>query len=177
MCIGITGLTASAARCSPRATTRIWTAARETTATGTTRRGAVFETAPVPYRAITSTTPIIPWPVTLGISARLRDWAERHTRFKAMQVTHYAIAFLILNAVLTFPLSVYEGFYREHQYGLATQTFGGWIGDRFHHEHDARLAAEHRHTVMAGRTLAELELDALVEVTGVRRRGVRSRLR
>ena len=65
-----------------------------------------------------------------GISARLRDWAERHTRFKAMQVTHYAIAFLILNAVLTFPLSVYEGFYREHQYGLATQTFGGWFGDQ-----------------------------------------------
>ena len=65
-----------------------------------------------------------------GISARLRDWAERHTRFKAMQVTHYAIAFLILNAVLSFPLSVYEGFYREHQYGLATQTFGGWFGDQ-----------------------------------------------
>ena len=65
-----------------------------------------------------------------GISARLRDWAERHTRFKAMQVTHYAIAFLILNAVLTFPLSVYENFYREHQYGLATQTFGGWFGDQ-----------------------------------------------
>jgi STE24 endopeptidase len=65
-----------------------------------------------------------------GISARLRDWAERRTRFKAMQVTHYAIAFLILNAVLTFPLSAYEGFYREHQYGLATQTFGGWFGDQ-----------------------------------------------
>jgi STE24 endopeptidase len=65
-----------------------------------------------------------------GISARLRDWAERHTRFKAMQVVHYAIAFLILNAVLTFPLLVYEGFYREHQYGLATQTFGGWFGDQ-----------------------------------------------
>jgi STE24 endopeptidase len=65
-----------------------------------------------------------------GISGRLRDWAERHTRFKAMQVVHYAIAFLIINAVLTFPLSVYEGFYREHQYGLATQTFGGWFGDQ-----------------------------------------------
>lgn len=65
-----------------------------------------------------------------GISARLRDWAERHTRFKAMQVVHYAIAFLIINAVLTFPLSIYEGFYREHQYGLATQAFGGWFGDQ-----------------------------------------------
>jgi STE24 endopeptidase len=65
-----------------------------------------------------------------GISARLRDWAERRIRFKAMQVALYAIAFLIINAVLTFPLSVYEGFYREHQYGLATQTFGGWFGDQ-----------------------------------------------
>jgi len=65
-----------------------------------------------------------------GISARLRDWAERHTRFKAMQVTHYAIAFLMINAILTFPLSVYEGFFREHKYGLATQTFGLWFVDQ-----------------------------------------------
>jgi STE24 endopeptidase len=65
-----------------------------------------------------------------GISARLRDWAARRTRFKAMQVALYTIAFLLLNAVLTFPLSVYEEFYREHQYGLATQTFGPWLGDQ-----------------------------------------------
>src|SRR5438045_9622371 len=54
-----------------------------------------------------------------GISARLRDRVERLTRFKAMQVALYAIAFLILNAVLTCPLSVYEGFYREHPSGLS----------------------------------------------------------
>ena len=65
-----------------------------------------------------------------GISARIRDWAERLTRFKAMQVALYAIVFLILSAVLTFPLSVYEGFYREHQYGLATQAFGPWFVDQ-----------------------------------------------
>jgi STE24 endopeptidase len=64
-----------------------------------------------------------------GISARMRDWAERRTRFKAMQVALYTIVFLLLNAVLSFPLSVYEGFFREHQYGLATQTFGQWLGD------------------------------------------------
>jgi STE24 endopeptidase len=65
-----------------------------------------------------------------GISARIRDWAERVTRFKAMQVALYAIVFLLLSAILTFPLSIYEGFYREHQYGLATQTFGPWFGDQ-----------------------------------------------
>jgi len=30
-----------------------------------------------------------------------------------------------------FPLTVYEGFIREKKYGLATQTFGGWMGDQF----------------------------------------------
>jgi STE24 endopeptidase len=32
--------------------------------------------------------------------------------------------------VLTFPLTYYEGFVREHKYGLATQTFGPWFGDQ-----------------------------------------------
>jgi STE24 endopeptidase len=65
-----------------------------------------------------------------GISARIRDFAERTTRFKALQVAIYGIAFIFLNAVLTFPLAAYERFYREHQYGMATQTFGGWFGDQ-----------------------------------------------
>jgi STE24 endopeptidase len=29
-----------------------------------------------------------------------------------------------------FPLTVYEGFFREHKYGLANQTFGPWMGDQ-----------------------------------------------
>ena len=65
-----------------------------------------------------------------GISARIRDFAERITRFKAMQVAIYAIGFIVLNAILSFPLTAYQGFYREHQYGMATQTFGGWFGDQ-----------------------------------------------
>lgn len=65
-----------------------------------------------------------------GISARLRDFAERTTRFKAMQVALYTIAFLLLTAVLSFPLTVYQEFFREHKYGLATQTFGPWLGDQ-----------------------------------------------
>jgi STE24 endopeptidase len=65
-----------------------------------------------------------------GISAGIRDRIERLTRFKAIQVALYAIAFLILTAILHFPLSVYEDFYREHQYGMATQNFGAWFGDQ-----------------------------------------------
>ena len=65
-----------------------------------------------------------------GLSARIRDFVERITRFKAMQIALYAIAFILLSAILGFPLSAYEGFYREHQYGMATQNFGAWMGDQ-----------------------------------------------
>jgi len=32
--------------------------------------------------------------------------------------------------VIQFPLTVYEGYIREHKYGLATQTFGPWMRDQ-----------------------------------------------
>jgi STE24 endopeptidase len=64
------------------------------------------------------------------ISARLRDVAERTTRFKALQVVLYAIPFILITAVLSFPLAAYEGFFREHQYGMATQTFGPWFSEQ-----------------------------------------------
>ena len=64
------------------------------------------------------------------ISARLRDFAERTTRFKALQVALYATAYFLIVAVLSFPLAVYQQFYREHQYELATQTLGPWFGEQ-----------------------------------------------
>ena len=64
------------------------------------------------------------------ISAKLRDFAERKSRFKALQVALYAIPYIVLTAILTFPLTVYEGFFREHHYGMATQTFGPWFREQ-----------------------------------------------
>src|SRR5437660_7770210 len=61
------------------------------------------------------------------ISARLRDFAERTTAFKAMQVVSYGIPYFILAWVLSFPLNAYEYFFREHQYGMATQNFAQWF--------------------------------------------------
>ncbi|HEY2614307.1 MAG TPA: M48 family metallopeptidase [Chthoniobacterales bacterium] len=65
-----------------------------------------------------------------GLSARMRDFAERTTRFKAMQVALYTIPFVLLTALLGFPLVVYEQFYREHAYGLATQNFSQWFAEQ-----------------------------------------------
>jgi STE24 endopeptidase len=64
------------------------------------------------------------------ISARLRDFAERRTRFKSLQILLYAIPYLLLTALLTFPLTVYQDFFREHAYGLATQTFSPWFREQ-----------------------------------------------
>src|SRR3989454_7797523 len=64
------------------------------------------------------------------ISARMRDFAERAARFKPLQVTFYAIPYFLLVYVLSFPLNLYENFYREHQYGFATQSFVPWFREQ-----------------------------------------------
>ena len=38
--------------------------------------------------------------------------------------------YLLLVFVLSFPLNVYEHFFREHQYGLATQSFPAWFREQ-----------------------------------------------
>ena len=63
-------------------------------------------------------------------SARLRDFAERRSHFKGVQVSLYAIPYFVLVYLLSFPLNLYQNFYREHQYGLATQTFAPWFGEQ-----------------------------------------------
>lgn len=66
----------------------------------------------------------------LGWSARMRRLAEHLTRVWVLQNFFYWIQFMLITFVLTFPLTVYEGFLREWKYGLATQTFGPWMGDQ-----------------------------------------------
>jgi STE24 endopeptidase len=65
-----------------------------------------------------------------GISRRMRDWAERVTRFRPLQRGFYWLQFMLLTTVIAFPLTVYEGYYRERRYGLMNQTFGSWFGDQ-----------------------------------------------
>jgi len=63
-------------------------------------------------------------------SARMRDLAERVTHFKPVHTFVYWLQYLVLTSILVFPLTVYEDYFREHKYGLATQTFGPWMGDQ-----------------------------------------------
>ena len=61
------------------------------------------------------------------ISARLRDFAEGCTRLQPVRVALYALPVIAIISLLSFPLEFYQSFYREHKYGMATQTFGPWF--------------------------------------------------
>jgi STE24 endopeptidase len=63
-------------------------------------------------------------------SARLRDFAEGFTGSRTLQVVFYAIGFILGVAALSFPLTFYQFFIREHQYGFATQSFGPWFAEQ-----------------------------------------------
>ena len=67
------------------------------------------------------------------ISASLRDFAGhvcRRSRWLPLQITVYAIPYFLIVATLSFPLNLYENFFREHQYSFATQSFLPWFRDQ-----------------------------------------------
>src|SRR6476661_8340224 len=65
-----------------------------------------------------------------GWSARMRNFSERITRFRPFQTALYWVQFILVTSILTFPLTIYEGYFREHSYGLLNQTFGPWMKDQ-----------------------------------------------
>jgi STE24 endopeptidase len=68
--------------------------------------------------------------LTSRFSARLRDFSEGVTKIRNVQIACYAILYLLLVYALSFPLNLYENFFREHQYGLATQGFAPWFREQ-----------------------------------------------
>jgi STE24 endopeptidase len=66
-----------------------------------------------------------------GLSARMRDIAERISGRKPLQTALYGVQYILVTTLLLLPLSAYSGFIREHRYGFSTQSVGGYISDRF----------------------------------------------
>ena len=64
------------------------------------------------------------------LSTRIRDWVGRVTTRPNLQTLLYVVPFILITFVLQFPMSVYEGYFREHQYSLSTQTFSSWMRDQ-----------------------------------------------
>lgn len=64
-----------------------------------------------------------------GFSARLRNVAFRMGRQWLPALVLYAFLFGLTTAVLMLPFEFYQGFVREHVYGLSNQSLGRWLGD------------------------------------------------
>jgi STE24 endopeptidase len=77
-------------------------------------------------------TLLVTW-LLLGtrLSVRMRDWAQRRTPRRWLQTGLYAVQYIVITTVVTLPWTAYEGYFREHQYGMSTQTMGDWLGDQF----------------------------------------------
>ena len=70
------------------------------------------------------------WLLQSRLSTAIRDRLEKLTRFKTLQAALFGIVYVLITYAVSFPLTVYEQYFREHQYGLATQTFGPWFGEQ-----------------------------------------------
>lgn len=65
-----------------------------------------------------------------GVSVRLRELARRISTRPWLSTMLYVVFWLLAVTLLSLPMTIYAEFFREHQYGLATQTFGAWSGDQ-----------------------------------------------
>ena len=64
------------------------------------------------------------------LSARMRTLSERVTRRRSVHVFVYATQYILVTTALTFPWTYYQGFVREHRFGLSTQNFLEWSADQ-----------------------------------------------
>lgn len=64
----------------------------------------------------------------LGLSKWIKSIATKAESSNIQNLIYIAFYFLF-STLLTFPMSLYQGFFREHQYNLSNLTFGGWFGE------------------------------------------------
>jgi len=65
-----------------------------------------------------------------GFSATMRGWSYRIGKKWFFAIALYFIVFSAVTFVLDLPRVYYEGFVREHAYGLSNQTFAKWASDQ-----------------------------------------------
>jgi Zn-dependent protease with chaperone function len=65
----------------------------------------------------------------LGVSARIREWARQRGRKWFFELALYFMVFTVIVFLVDLPLSYYQGFVRQHAYGLSNQTFAKWARD------------------------------------------------
>ncbi|WP_165187707.1 M48 family metallopeptidase [Caulobacter soli] len=69
---------------------------------------------------------IVRWGVLVGLRRRL----ERRKPRPVLVSLVVGIVYLLVDSLLSLPWSVYADWWRQKQYGLTSQAFGGWLGEQ-----------------------------------------------
>ena len=64
-----------------------------------------------------------------GLSARIRDLAQRIGRRWFIVIAVYVVIYFAVNYLLNLPLNYYQDFLRQHAYGVSNQSFEQWFSD------------------------------------------------
>lgn len=64
-----------------------------------------------------------------GLSQRMRNLAERITRWRWLSTFIYGLQYVALTSLATLPFVFYRGYVREHEYGLSNHTLESWATD------------------------------------------------
>ena len=67
--------------------------------------------------------------VRTGLLVAIRSRIERRRRRPILASFVVAAVYSAMSWALTLPWSIYQGWWREKQYGLTSQAFGGWLGE------------------------------------------------
>ncbi len=68
--------------------------------------------------------------VRSGVLVELRRRMERRKPRPVTVSLVVGVVYLLIDGVLSLPWSIYAGWWRQKQYGLTSQAFGGWLGEQ-----------------------------------------------
>lgn len=67
--------------------------------------------------------------VRTGLLVAIRSRIERRRRRPILASFAVALVYSAMSWALTLPWAIYQGWWREKQYGLTSQALGGWLGE------------------------------------------------
>lgn len=65
-----------------------------------------------------------------GLSVKMRNWSENKVKSPWLSVPLYIAPYVLLTTLFTLPLTIYQSYFREQQYGLLNQSFGPWFAEQ-----------------------------------------------